>query len=245
MLTQKLLKKVFPIIFISSLLVGCSVNQMNLEKVKGDNLTFSEYFHAYDGQDERKNIKFYKPLSMNEVQSSSLPDEIKKVIHPVKLDSLPFKVNEEKVYFVTSKSKEGKGISQVQVSYLGNNEYGNTDEFFIISVTESDRNPLEGHDTSDEVDSVGNKLKKESLTGDLSIYQQVITTNGALLYRYYNYDEVDKKIEVVGTSANEFYAYYNGNIYHIGYLIDREKNDEEMQEKMLQLAREYILGSSY
>ncbi len=106
-----------------------------------------------------------------------------------------------KSYFVTSKSKEGKGISQVQVSYLGNNEYGNTDEFFIISVTESDRNPLEGHDTSDEVDSVGNKLKKESLTGDLSIYQQVITTNGALLYRYYNYDEVDKKIEVVGTSA--------------------------------------------
>ncbi len=99
MLTQKLLKKVFPIIFISSLLVGCSVNQMNLEKVKGDNLTFSEYFHAYDGQDERKNIKFYKPLSMNEVQSSSLPDEIKKVIHPVKLDSLPFKVNEEKVLF--------------------------------------------------------------------------------------------------------------------------------------------------
>lgn len=201
MLTKKLLKKVFPIIFISSPLVGCSVNQLNLEKVKGDNLTFSEYFHAYDGLGERKNIKFYKPLSMNEVQVSSLPDEIKKVIHPVNLDRLPFKVNEEKVYFVTSKSKEGKGISQVQVSYLGNNQYGNTDEFFIISVTESDRNPLDGHDISDQVDSVGNKLKKESLTGDLSIYQQVITTNGALLYRYYNYDEVDKKIAVVGTSA--------------------------------------------
>jgi hypothetical protein len=244
MLTEKSIEKVFPIIFICSLLVGCSVNPTNLEKVKGDSLTFSEYFHAYDGLDKRKNNKFYKPLSMDEEQLSYLPDEMKKVVHPIDLDRLPFKVNEEKVYFVTSNSKEGKVMNQVQVSYLSNNEYGNTVEFFIISVTESDRNPLEGLDISDEVDSVGNKLKKGGLTENLPIYQQILTTNGALLYRYYDYDEADKKIVNVATAANEFYAYYNGYIYHIGYLIEREKNDEEMQEKMLRLTREYILGSS-
>ncbi|WP_252503464.1 hypothetical protein [Sporosarcina sp. Marseille-Q4943] len=244
MLTKKVLIKLSPIIVIISLLVGCTINQTNLKKVKGDNPTFSEYFHTYDGLKDRKNIKFYKPLSMNEVSSSSLPDEMKKVIHPVDLNRLPFEVNEEKVYFVTSTSKEGKEISQVQVNYLGKNEYGNTDNFFVISITESDRNPLEGHDISDEVDSVGNKLKKERLTDNLPIYQQVLTTNSALLYRYYDYNEADNKIISVGTAANEFYAYYNGYIYHVGYLIDRQKNDEDMQEKMLQLTREYILGIS-
>src|SRR5690606_27751736 len=104
--------------------------------------------------------------------------------------------------------------------------------------------PLEGHEISDKMDWVGNELKKQHLTGDLPIYQQVLTTNSALLYRYYEYDEADNKITVIGTAANEFYAYYDGYIYHVGYLIDREKNDEKMQEKMLQLTREYILGSS-
>ncbi|MFC5603185.1 hypothetical protein [Sporosarcina koreensis] len=242
---MKTIKKALPIIFGVFLLFGCSANQTNLEKVKGDNLTFSEYFNTYDGLKERKNSNFYKPLALDEVQLSSLPDEMKKVIHSVDLDSLPFQVKEEKVYFVTSTNEEGKEISQVQVSFLGKNDYGNTDEFFIISVTESDRNPLEGHVISDEMDLVGNKLIKGHLTEDLPIYQQVRTTNGALLYRYYYYDEVDKKIAIVGTAADECYAYYNGYIYHIGYLIDHEKNDEEMQEKMLQLAREYILGNSY
>lgn len=225
-------------------MVGCSVGQTNLKRVKSDGLTYSEYFRPYDRLNERQNSKFFKPLSMDEVQSSSLPDEMKKVIHPVHLNRLPFKVNEEKVYFVTSKNKEEKRISQVQVSYLGKNEYGNIDTFFIISVTESDRNPLDGHDFSDEVDTVGNELKKERLTDNLPIFQQVLTTDSALLYRYYDYDEADNKIMNVGTAANEFYAYYNGYIYHVGYLIDRQKNDEEMQKKMLQLTRDYILEST-
>lgn len=240
----KSLNIVCSIIITGFLLVGCASDQTKLDKTKSVGLTFSEYFHPYDKLDERRNSKFYKPLSMDEVQSSSMPDEMKKVIHPVDLKDLPFKVDEEKIYFVTSKSKEGKDSNQVQISYLGKNEYGNISQFFIISVTDSNQNPLKGHDILDDVDSVGNKIKKERLTDNLPIYQQVLTTNSALLYRYYHYVEKDNKITVVGTAANEFYAYYNGYIYHVGYLIDRENNDEEMQEKMLQLTREYILGSS-
>src|SRR5690606_9085650 len=140
------------ILFIVFLLVGCTTDQTSLKKTKSDGLTFSEYFRAYDKLDERRDSKFYKPLILDEVQSSSLPVEMKKVIHPVDLKDLPFKVDEEKVYFVTSKSKEGKEINQVQISYLGKNQYGNIDRFFIISVTESNRNQLEAHDISEKVD---------------------------------------------------------------------------------------------
>lgn len=67
MLKKKSLKKVISIIFISSILFGCSNDQTKLEKVKGNSFTYSEYFHEYDGLDEREKIQYYKPLSLNEV----------------------------------------------------------------------------------------------------------------------------------------------------------------------------------
>jgi len=150
-------------------------------------------------------------------------------------------VDEERAYLVESKDRNGKIKNQVQLSYLGKDEYEQTNDFFIVSVTEADKNPLELYDMTGEVDSVGNKFKKEQLAENLSIYQQVLTTDSALVYRYY--DETDKGIVTVATAANEFYAYYNGYIYHIGYLLESEKNDAEMQEKMLQLVCEYILAN--
>lgn len=229
-------------IFISSVLMGCSFNEIDLQEVKGDGLTYSEYFNSYDGLDERRNIKYYKPVSFNDVRSL-LPDQVKKDLNTIDSDRLPFSVDDEKAYLITSKDKNGKMINQVQMSYLGQSEYDDVDEFLIISITEVDENPLKGYNISDKYDSVGNKLKKEMLTEDLSIYQQVITTDRAMLYRYYDYDEAKNSIGTVGTAANEMYAYYNGYIYHLGYLIDEEKNNEEIQEKMLNVAREYILGN--
>lgn len=227
---------------MSSILLGCSIDKSKLVKVKGTSLTYSEYFKAYDDLDERKNVTYYKPFLINEAESS-LPDQVRNTMNKLDPDKLPFKVDEAKAYLVTSKDKDGKVKNQIQLSYLSKDEYEQTDNFFIISVTESDENPLELYDKTDEFDTVGNKLKKEELTEGLPIYQQVLTTNGALLYKYY--DEDGKGIATVGTTANEFYAYYDGHIYHIGYLIDKEKNDEEMQEKMLQLVREYIIASKF
>jgi len=40
--------------------------------------------------------------------------------------------------------------------------------------------------------------------------------------------------------ANEFYSYYNGYVYHIGYQLDGDP--QEVQEKMAILARDFILG---
>lgn len=224
---------------ISSLLLGCSNNETNLEEVKGVGLTYSEYFKNLDELDRRDNIKYYKPLPIDEIELLPLPEQVKKSVNAIVSDRLPFKVDEEKAYLVTSENENGEVMNQMQLSY-----HGNVDDFFIISVTEVDGNPLEGYNVSDEYDSVGNELKKEVLAEGVPIYQQVITTNGALLYSYYDYDKTENRVNTVGTTANEFYAYYNGYVYHIGYLIDRKKNDKKMQENMLQLTRDYILRNS-
>ncbi|WP_301107461.1 hypothetical protein [Sporosarcina sp.] len=231
----------FSLVFVSSLVVGCSTDPSDLVKVKGDGVTFSEYFKPFDHLDEREHVKFYKPIPIIE-SDPSLSEKMKTAVKTIDPTKLPFRADVQKVYLVTSKDQNGKVRNQVQVSYFSEDEYGQSDDFFIISVTEADKNPLESYDITDKVDSVGNVIKKEQLTEDLSIYQQILTTDSALLYRYY--EETDKGIEVVGTAANEFYAYYEGHIYHIGYSIDREQNDEQMQEKMLQTVREYITAST-
>lgn len=224
--------------------MGCTASQLKLEKVKGDSPTYSEYFKAYDGLDERKSLQFYKPITLDAVALSNLPDEMKKMFDLIDTETLPFEVNEEEVYFMTSENNEGTEINQVQVSYLGKDEYDDVDRFFIMSITEADRNPLLAYDVVDKVDSIGNQLTKESLTEDLSIYHQVLTTDSALMYKYYDYDEKNKKVSTVGTAANELYAYYNGYIYHAGYLIGDEKNDANLEKEMLQVFRDYILERS-
>ncbi|MBB4823684.1 hypothetical protein HNO89_000904 [Sporosarcina luteola] len=230
--------KLWALLLLGLMLVGCS-KQPNV--IKGEGLTFSQYFFPYDQLNERENITYYKVKAEDDVPSS-LPLQIRKAVHSAGLDQLPFTVAEETAYLVTSKDKAGMQQNQVQLGYFKNTNTDIPDDFFIISVTESDRNPLETYSSLAELDSVGNRLIKKELTEGVPIYQQVITTDSALLYRYYKEDA--KQMSIVGTSANEFYTYYNGCIYHIGYSIDRSKNDEEMQEKMLQFVREFILNGT-
>ena len=225
------------------MLWGCSDNETDFEEIKGFGLTYSEFFKTYDGLGERKNITYYKPVTIDETMSL-VPDSIKKAINTINTDSLPFEVDKETAYLVTSEKEKGKIKNQVQFSYLNISEYELVEEFFIISITEAELNPLEEYTISNDFDTVGNELIKEFLIEDVPIYQQIITTDSALLYRYYDYDEVENSVITVGTTANEIYAYYNGYVYHIGYLVDREKNNEEMHENMLRLTREYILGNS-
>ena len=225
------------------MLWGCSDNETDFEEIEGSGLTYSEFFKTYDGLGERKNIKYHKPVTIEETMSL-VPDSIKKAINTINTDRLPFEVDKETAYLVTSEKEKGKIKNQVQFSYLNISEYELVEEFFIISITEAELNPLEEYTISNDFDTVGNELIKEFLIEDVPIYQQIITTDSALLYRYYDYDEVENSVNTVGTTANEIYTYYNGYVYHIGYLVDREKNNEEMHEKMLRLTREYILGNS-
>ncbi|MFJ8235716.1 hypothetical protein ACIQ34_08205 [Ureibacillus sp. NPDC094379] len=240
--TNKVIKVNFLFLMITSLLFGCSNNEGGLEKVKGVDVTYSEFFKTFDGLDERSNITYYKPLPIEKIDST-FPEQVGKDVKILDSKLLPIEIDEEKAFLVTFEDEEGEMKNQVQLSYLSKSEYDRVDNFFIISITEVDENPLEGYNLSDQYDTVGNKLKKEMLTEDLPIFQQVITSNSALLYRYYEYDEAKDQVGVVGTTANEIYSYNNGYVYHIGYLIDRKINTDKVQEEMLKITRDYILSN--
>ncbi|MFP3321635.1 hypothetical protein R0K05_00940 [Planococcus sp. SIMBA_160] len=98
---------------------------------------------------------------------------------------------------------------------------------------------------TDTVDSVGNSFEKETLIGEDVIFQQILTIDSALLYRYYDFNETGERVSVVGTAANEFYSYHDGFVYHVGYLIDRQRNTEQVQDDMLNLTRNLILGKEH
>ncbi|MDS8867121.1 hypothetical protein RLK65_00065, partial [Streptococcus pneumoniae] len=80
-------------------------------------------------------------------------------------DLLPFEVGEEHAYVVTSEDRTGKVIHQVQLSYIGKSEDGIEDEFFIISVTEMEENPVENYEVAEATDSIGNRFEKQELSG--------------------------------------------------------------------------------
>ncbi|MBD8070040.1 hypothetical protein [Bacillus sp. PS06] len=223
-------------------MIGCSNKGKAFEEVKGVALTYSEFFKPFDRLDERKKITYYKPIGIEELESF-LPEQLTKEIMTIDSKKLPFEVDDAKVFLVSSEDDKGDVKNQVQLSYISKDE-NDVDGFFNISVTEVDENPIEGYPFSDEVDSVGNQFKKEILTDELPIFQQIITTNSALVYRYYESDESKERIVTVATSANEIYSYYNGFVYHIGYYIDSGKGNKEIHNEMLKLAREYILGNS-
>lgn len=193
---------------------------------------------------EREHVEFFKPAEAQPLPTSILSEHhlLEKGIDP---DLLPFEVDGENAYVVTSEDRTGKVTHQVQLSYLGKSEEGIVDEFFIISVTEMDENPVENYEVVAATDSVGNKIGKQELSGNDFIFQQVLTTNSALLYRYYEYDEAEEKLNVVGTAANEFYSYHDGFVYHVGYLIDRERNTDQVQDDMLNFTRNIILGKNH
>ncbi|MDQ0230199.1 hypothetical protein J2S19_001451 [Metabacillus malikii] len=194
--------------------------------------------------DMRKNLRFYKPFSIDTIVANLL-EPLTKSINLLDTAKLPFEVDEEQAYLITSKDENGSIKHQLQLSYLSKTEYDDIGNFYIVSITEVDENPLKGHQILEKRDSIGNELKTYNLTNTLPIYQQIITTNSALLYKYYDYDIDNKKVVTVGTSANELYTYYNGAIYHIGYSINDEKANPEFHNEMLQLTREFILADTH
>ncbi|SES18881.1 hypothetical protein [Psychrobacillus sp. OK032] len=241
-------KMVIPILLLvifAFMMAGCTNKQdePTLKKVKGEGLTYSEYFKSVDELDERENITHYQPLPIDEMMIVA-PVSIKKAVHIVDPKKLPFEVNEQTAYLVTSKGENSIVQNQVQYTYVNTNEYNQKAEFYIITVTELEENPLEKYDfTKQQTDNMGNELRNELLIDDIPIFHQVITTDGALAYRYYSYDEEKKRISTVVTAANELYAYYRGYLYHVGYSTEN-KNKKEIQEEILHLTREFILGES-
>jgi hypothetical protein len=241
---NKIFVNILFLLLLVSSLVACTSNEniSFLKEVKGTGFTYSQYFKSVDDLDDRKNGSFYQPLSFEEV-TKIIPDSMKDSVNLINTNDLPFNVSGEIAYLVKSKDEGGNVQHQVQFTYLNNDSYGNSNEFVIISITEAKENPLTKYDFSDEkYDTVGNELREEIIKDGIPMYNQIITSNSALTYKYYDYNEEENLVTIVATAANELYGYYKGHIYHVGYLIDGNKNNEEVQGQMLQLTRDFILG---
>jgi len=239
---NSLIEATMLLLISSSVLTGCTSKEDEpvLNKVPGDGVTYSEYFKSVDELDERENITYYEPLTTDEMLLLA-PDSIQNAVNLLDSKELPFEVKEQTAFLTTSENENGNLQNQVQFSYLGENQNGSPAEFFILSVTELDENPLKKYDfTNEKVDTMGNELRKEVLTEDIPIYHQVITTNGSLVYQYYSFNDIENRVGLVVTGANEIYGYYDGHLYHVGYSI--EGNSKEAQEEMLQLTRKFIMG---
>lgn len=210
-------------------------------KVKGTDITYSQYFQFMDNLNARKNLEFYHPLKGYEAMQK-VAAAMGNAIHPIEPGKLPFKANIQEVYAVTSEMADGRLQTQLQFSYIQKSLDGNDQQFAIFSVTNVEDNPLTSfYVNEDTSDFLGNKIKNEGMIGNSPLFHQIVSTEGgALTYHYYHFDEKNNKVSLASTTANEFYTYHNGYVFHIAYLIN--SNEEAMQKKMMGLVKEFILG---
>ncbi|MBU0904611.1 MAG: hypothetical protein KKF57_05425 [Firmicutes bacterium] len=242
MTLNKFFKTTLSIFTMSVMLLGCTNKEAGLVEVQGDGLTYSEYFKSVDELDTRENVTYFKPLLIDDFMNVA-PDSLENEIHPIDSVKLIFEPNEQSVYLVTSEHKKSNVQNQAQFTYLSKDSYEQAEEFFIISVTDVKENPLEKYDFSKEKqDTLGNELRREVLIEDTPIFHQVKTTNGSLVYTYYQYNKDKNEIATVATSANELYTYYKGRTYHAGYQLTNENNTEKAREEILNLFRAFVLG---
>ncbi len=179
------------------------------EQIGGDGVVTSEAFKEFDNHRNYVDLYYFKPVTLNhftfanDVTFPELP--------------APYQKNTGEVIAVNDGMQTG-------LQFHFKNKYGN---FLNISMSKYFMDNV--HDENlemDETDSFGNKLTRQSLTDDTLLYHLQQTTDSGYVFSYFHYNESTNKINVTATRANEFYTYYNGFIYQIGYTGD--VNTEEM-----------------
>ncbi|MGE8003809.1 hypothetical protein [Lysinibacillus sp. NPDC093216] len=212
-------------------------------EVKGSMVTYSQYFQTADRLNDRKNPKFYEPVKGFEAMQE-VATVLGNNVHPIDPKKLPFKANIQEVYAVTSEMTNGRLQNQLQFTYLQKALSGKDQQFAIFTVTNVDSNPLANYDiTHDISDFLGNTIKNEGLIGESPLFHPIATPgSGRLSYFYYDFDIKNKKVRLTSNEANELYTYYNGYVFHVGYQLEHA-DQEDMQKKMIELVKEFILGN--
>ncbi|WP_339216728.1 hypothetical protein [Solibacillus sp. FSL W8-0372] len=103
--------------------------------------------------------------------------------------------------------------------------------FLNISIAPSWINPVNVEELQQNlVDAAGNPLEIEQINDSTAIVKQKINNGSGLVYRNYFYNEKSDAINVMTSSANEYYSYHNGLIYHIGYSETAPVDEQLMDE---------------
>jgi hypothetical protein len=192
---------------------------------------------------ERESVDFYIPINFSEALNR-LPAEMRNKINLIADSELPFTVNNQKANIVTSWNNKNKLVFQIQLSYLENSESYATNfkDFFIVSITQYPDNPFSEISEEDlttlHEDLAKRKYEFLKLTEQDSLYYlpKQDDTMWPRMFDYYKYIAADKRIYKESTGSYQYYAWYNGLIYKIGFNMDLSSTNAES------LVRKIILG---
>lgn len=209
-------------------------------EVEGSKSMFSEFLPIANYLSQAKNIKYYAPLQGFEAMQS-VATSMGDVVHLIEPENLPLKATIQEVYAVTSEMQDGSLQTQYQFSYKEKSHAGVDVQYINFTVTNINYNPLASYVKAKNMkDTLGLEVSNIGLNFMNPLYYREMSPDRGDEYIYYNYDEADKRIYQKTTRANEYYSYYNGYIYHIGYQLAGDP--QEVQEKMAIIAKEFILG---
>ncbi|MFJ6210861.1 hypothetical protein [Lysinibacillus sp. NPDC092081] len=206
-------------------------------EVEGTKTTYSQFFQIADTFEHHENIKFYAPLQGFEAMQA-VAATMENAVHLIDPENLPFKSNIQEVYAVTSEMQDGTLQKQIQFSYKEKSLTGVDRQYINLTVTNVNHNPLVNYNVIEDSQHFSGEITNVGLNFMNPLYYRAMTPDKFFAYVYYNYDEADKRIFGMITRANEFYTYYNGYVYQIGYQINGDQ--QEAQEKIVALVREFI-----
>lgn len=223
-----------------------NINTLNeikkLERIdEGELLTPQQFgkFGTYGSSDVE--ATFYKPVSIYEIKNY-LENNYRTMNFNI-FDKLPFYVGKTESYLVEVKiNNTNETKKQVHFVYLKDkNSLGNYgDEFVVISVYEMDKVRINDYFRllgKKDKDIFGNKIKVVEKDG-LTFINTNITSNEALTYIYYQYDDTEKKLVSNHTVVNRIITHKNGLVYDVGYqLINLTK---EKEDKVLDALIDFI-----
>lgn len=183
----------------------------------------------------------YRPLPLNDFKKY-LPLDMKRKIHVIDRQKLPFKVDKTyAIIFTSRRIYKNDPEYSVQLSYLGEDTYN--PDYFIVTITKTDKNPLEGVKyKSVDMDNFGNRIHTKIIEDKVRLVHHILEKETNYSYGYYIYDNSSNSIKSVITSANEIYCYKNGLFYRFCYNANKNITDPKYIDLMESKAVSLITG---
>jgi hypothetical protein len=208
----------------------------SLDEIEGREHTYNYDFKLLQ---DREYVSYYVPVSISE-GLACIPSSMSEKLHFISQDSLPFTVSQANSNIVTSWNDSNQLVFQIQYSYLENSEEYQTNfqDFFIVSITQYPDDPFEDSETTLTLEeNLPSSYEKLVLVDEHPLYYKPESITWTRMFDYYKYLEEDNLLDKESTGSSQYYAWYDGLIYSIGFTMDTDSIDQEG------LVREIILGN--
>jgi hypothetical protein len=183
----------------------------------------------------------YRPLPISDFKKY-LPSDMKRKIHVIERSRIPFRVDNAYAIIFTAQHMDKNGPEyNVQLTYMGGDIYN--PDYFIATITKTDKNPLEGVKyKSVDVDNFNNKVYTKMIEGNVKLVHYILEKDMNPNYSYYIYDDSSNSIKSIITASNEIYCYKNGIFYRFCYNANKNMIDPKYNELMESKAISLITG---